>query len=204
MKNILKNINQDKKLEVIIKDCHSNTTYANRILADSYIENMIEIYFSRQEDNNCDNLRVKDLYKLLSQEDFKKIDLTFDFQEDNYSVDNYTIDEYEDKVVLTLIVDVDISDGIPYLEIACNYANTADIEDIVDFIYEDFKSDIYRYLNIKLKADLLVAMDEENNENTMNYLVSFIENKIKKMSNFDLNAFAINHYDSDFNKDAVA
>lgn len=92
------------------------------------------------------------------------------------------------------------------LEIACEYTSYNELEEIVDFVYDDFSEEIYRQLNIKTKCDLIYLIDngnERESENATNTLTDLVSQKLLNFSKEDLIAFAKLHYDSDFSLDNI-
>lgn len=72
---------------------------------------------------------------------------------------------------------------------ACSFIEYASNGEIVDFLYEDFKQQLYASLNIKTKNDLYFLLENEGLEDVFNYVTYFAEEKISKMQASQLDAF---------------
>lgn len=199
-------LNPDLKLEVKVIDSEGKYFFANKILV-NYLDEQnrllikdltsistIELFFSRTEEK-CD-LKVSDITDLLING--ITIDLTVDIYDDNHSVESYDIDTFTNKAVLILkteVLTLEPLDEIPFIDIASNFIDYSEEEEVVEFLYEDYKEVIYRNLNIKTSGDFLASLE---NENTYNYAVGYIEEKLKLMSKNDLESFIKEYHDSEF------
>jgi len=203
--------NKDLKLIVKIFDKEKNYIVADKIQID-YLDNnneltkkhlasKCEVYFSsdvNEREKDVD-LKINDLTSLIDT--INKVDFTFFDGLDNNEMDYYSLDVYENYVILNLYpASGSALSEFPYLETAISFLDN-DSEEIVNFIFDDFKDEIYRYLNVKSKGsleDLLHHDLYKVRENTYNYLTEFIDVKIKMMSRDNLTNFIKVNYDADF------
>lgn len=185
-------LNQDKTLEVKIW-LDKNYIYANQINFDFYDKNKelskrhsahsVEVYFEfNKENEKQSSLNAKDLFNVLK--DFKEnIDLTFFCGLDNWEIDRYQIKDYAEKVVLEIHLDnmgLEIDDNIENIFEVAEMFYDKDTQEVVNFIYEDFKEEIYRTYNVKTKGDFLALLDEATDDLVID-TISFIESKVRKL-----------------------
>ena len=206
-------LNMNKNLQLIIKvtDKEKNYIIADKMLVD-YLDNenrltskvaakKCEVYFSSDINERDQDIKFKtnDLLSLI--ENIDKVDFTFFDGFDNISIEHYNFDIYNNKVVLNLFISYgSLTSSVPYLDAAIGLFEN-DSEEIVNFIFDDFKDEIYRYLNVKSKGSLenLFCHEEYKvRENTYNYLTEFVDTKIKMMSKENLINFIKVNYDADF------
>lgn len=193
-------VNQALKLEVRAIDKTGEYFFVNKINANYYDKELnllkkdmtslfiTELYFSRDEEleNDC-NLIVSDITSLIINDE--QIELTVDMQDDNINIDRYEIEFLENKILVFLYIsdtNIEPLDDIPFIEFSVSFNNNKDEDEIADFIYDDFKEEISRDLNIKTRADFIASLSEEN---TRNYTCDYIVQKLKLMSSKNLSSF---------------
>lgn len=203
--------NGDLKLIVKIFDKEKNYLVADKIQIDyldsnneltkKHLASKCEVYFSsdiNEREKDID-LKVNDLTSSIGT--INKVDFTFFDGLDNNEMNYHSLDVYENYVILNLYpASGSALSELPFLETAISFLDN-DSEEIVDFIFDDFKDEIYRYLNVKSKdslEDLLHHDLYKVRENTYNYLTEFIDVKIKMMSRDNLTNFIKVNYDADF------
>ena len=98
-------------------------------------------------------------------------------------------------------------EGIEYIDVAVDFSSYNDYDVVCDFVFMDFKDDIYRDLNIKNLPAFIDAVSNENLhsfksiENSNNYLNGYIERKMKNMDAQTLLSFIRAEHDSNFMRD---
>lgn len=205
MKKLL-NINPELPLEIKLIDEKGNYIYANKITVNYYDKNFnllndmkgkiknIEIYFSRNTLEEI-KLKVNDLVSLYIED----IDFEFliDIYDDNFNSDTYTIEVFPDKAsIIIKTTETDIEEKHNFIDIATSYFDYQEIEDVANFLYEDFKEDIYRELNIKTIGDYKAKLQED--ESCIDYSLSYVEKKLRNMSEKNLIEFAQKYFDAEY------
>lgn len=206
-------VNKDKDLKLIVKifDKEKNYIVADKIQIDyldsnneltkRHLASKCEVFFSNNinEREKDIDFKVSDLISLT--ENINSIDFTFFDGLDSIEVEHYSLDVYNNYVILNLHIPYGSTmSELPYLDTAIGFLDN-DSEDIVNFVFDDFQDEIYRYLNVKSKESLddLLHHDLCNvRENTYNYLTEFIDIKIKMMSRDNLINFIKLNFDADF------
>lgn len=201
MKRLKNNgVNQALKVEVRVKDATGEYFFVNKISANYYDKELnllkddmkslfvTELSFSRDEEseNDC-NLIVSDIADLIINGE--QIELIADMQDDNINIDRYEIEFLENKILVFLFIsetDIKPLEDIPFIEFSTSFNNKKDEDEIADFIYDDFKEEILRDLNIKTRGDFIASLSEENSRN---YTNDYIVQKLKLMSKQNLSAF---------------
>ena len=193
-------VNQALKLEVRVIDATGEYFFVNKISANYYDKELnllkkdmsslfiTELSFTKDEEieNDC-NLIVSDITSLIINGE--KIELITDMQDDNINIDRHEIEFLENKILVFLYIsdtNIEPLDDIPFIEFSVSFNNNKDEDEIADFIYDDFKEEILRDLNIKTRADFIASLSEENSRN---YTCDYIVQKLKLMSSKNLSSF---------------
>lgn len=214
--NELRKLNRDLKLEVkiVAKD---DKLMGNQITIDyldkdfQLVKNkedleLAQVYFNFNiEIEEDSNLTVGSLVNLIDDIPDDKIEFMFDDGNDNWSVTKHEVEIYQNKAILSIFVDIEKINTLPVFSAAVDFLNYESTDEVTDFIYEDFKDEIYRYLNCKAKGDFYFIISAENNdndikswENAMDNTSCFIESKVLQMPYKKQIDFIIENYDADF------
>lgn len=215
MKN-LEVLNQDKRLEIKVLDEYDNFFYANKFAVDFLDENnnlsklsyakKIEVYFEFNiEDKENSNLKANELYEYIKHFTLETIDLTVAYEYDNWETESFEIKEYENKIVMTLKVDTIFEDLLPVKEAVEMFYDSKANDEVVEFVYEDFKEEIYKTYNVKTLGDF-IALTDSNNEKLDNDdlaldLQIWVESKVRLTSFNNQVQFIKDYLDKDFKTD---